>query len=135
MDNSLRDASIAELIGGLVADVRLLARQSISLARAELREELERFAAVAALVAAAAAILGVAALWLLVAVTRGLAALFGWPVWGVYAGVGLALAVVGIVLAAIARDQIDALEVLPRTRGLSHDLLNGSDDGLRRHPR
>lgn len=109
-------SSVIELMHHLFADARLLLRQEVALFRAESREQVRQLITIGALLLATAAALGTAALWLLVATTLGLSALFSWPVWGVCAGVGLVLAMVGIVLAVIVLYQVRAIEVLPKTR-------------------
>ena len=116
-----RDTSIAQLIADLVNDVRTLIRQELALARAELREELGRVLRAAALLAVALGTLAVGCLWLLVALTRAIAAVFIWPLAIVYALVGGILALVAIVLLAVAWGQIRGLRLVPKTR----DTLRG----------
>jgi hypothetical protein len=116
------EKSVAELMHELLSDARTLVRQEIALARAEFREQLNHVATVGALSVAAAVVLAAAGLWILIAVTLGLAALFHWPLWGVYLGVGIALAAIGCVLAAVIVYQARAIAMLPKTR-----------DSLRKH--
>lgn len=111
-----RQESIVELVREVVNDVSTLVRQEIALARAELREESQRAIRAAIMGTVAAGALGLALLWLLIALTQGLAAAFGWPLWSVYAGVGLVLALVGGVLLSAARKRFTTIEVLPKTR-------------------
>jgi hypothetical protein len=94
------DVSTLQLISELLRDVRTLMRQETALARAEIREEIGQAVIALAVFAAAAGTLGLAGLWMLVAVTRGIAYLFNWPLAAVYAGVGAALGIVGTVLFA-----------------------------------
>jgi hypothetical protein len=110
------DASTLQLISELLRDVRTLMRQETALARAEIREEIGQAVIALAVFAAAAGTLGLAGLWMLVAVTRGIAYLFNWPPAAVYAGVGAALGIAGTVLFAIAWHQLHTLEMLPKTR-------------------
>jgi uncharacterized membrane protein YqjE len=110
------DASITQLISNLLGDVRTLIRQEVALARAEFREELGRIIMMLVLLATAGGALALAGLWLLVGITRAIAAIFNWPLAAVYAGVGIALAVLGAVLLAIVWRQAQTLKVLPKTR-------------------
>jgi hypothetical protein len=105
-----------QLVGDLLKDLRLLLRQEVALARAEVREELGRVISAAALAAIAVGTLSIAGLWLLIAVTRGIATVFNWPVAAVYAGVGAVIGIIGVVLAAVAWRQVRTLRVLPKTR-------------------
>jgi Putative Actinobacterial Holin-X, holin superfamily III len=109
-------ASLRELIADLKIDVQTLVRQEIALARAEIREELRTILLTAAALAAGLFTLAVAGLWVLIAVTRGLAAIFEWPLWGVYAAVGVVLGAVGVILLAVARHGWQTLRILPKTR-------------------
>jgi TRAP-type C4-dicarboxylate transport system permease small subunit len=116
---ALRDesgASIAQLAANVLTDVRTLVRQELALARAELREELTRILALVAVLAVAAGALAVGGLWLLIAATRTIAEVFGWPLAAVYGAIGAALGVVGLVLLAVAWRQARRLQVLPKTR-------------------
>jgi uncharacterized membrane protein len=110
------DISTMQLIRQLLSDVRTLLRQEVALARAEIREELAQLLVALGAFAVAVGTLAVAGLWMLIAVTRGLASMFGWPLAGVYAVVGAALGIVGLVLLAIAWHQIRTIKVLPQTR-------------------
>jgi Putative Actinobacterial Holin-X, holin superfamily III len=110
------NASTLELVGDLLRDVRTLIRQETALVRAEIREEIVQAVVALAVLAVAAGTLGLAGLWVLVAVTRGIAYLFNWPLAAVYAAVGAALGIVGLVLLAIAWHQLRTLEMLPKTR-------------------
>jgi hypothetical protein len=110
------EVSTLQLVRELLGDVRTLIRQEAALARAELREELGRVLTALAVFAVAAGTLAIAGLWMLVAVTRGIAYVFNWPVAGVYAGVGAALAIIGLVLLAIVWHELRTLRVLPKTK-------------------
>jgi membrane-bound ClpP family serine protease len=107
---------MTQLISNLLGDVRMLIRQEIALARAEFREELGRIVMSLALLAAAAGALALAGLWILVGVTRAIAAIFHWPLAGVFAGIGIALGLIGLVLLAIVWRQLRTLKMLPKTR-------------------
>jgi hypothetical protein len=117
----MTQASTFQLIGELVDEVRTLLRQEVALARAELREEAVRLMAVVALGAIAAGTLAIAGLWLLIAITRALASVFALSLAIVYAGVGIVLGIVGLVMMAIVWRQVASLRVLPRTRQTLRD--------------
>ena len=110
------NASTLELVRDLLRDVRTLMHQETALARAEIREQIGQAVVALAVLAVAAGTLGLAGLWILVGVTRGIAYLFNWPLAAVYAAVGAALGIVGLVLLAIVWHQLRTLEMLPKTR-------------------
>jgi hypothetical protein len=128
-----RDASILQLVRDLLSDIRTLLRQEVALARAEIREELGRVLVVAALAAVAAGTLAIAGLWILVAVTRAIAYLFVWPLATVYAGVGVVLGMIGLLLAAIAWRQVRALTVLPKTRATLREQAHWAGRHMHEH--
>ena len=114
---AIRDGiSTMQLLNQLITDVRTLLRQELALARAEIREEVAQLVIALALFAVAAGTLAIAGLWVLIAVTRGLASIFGWPLAAVYAGVGGALGIIGLVLLAVVWHQVRTIRMLPRTR-------------------
>src|SRR5690349_20466025 len=113
MGVQLDQRSIPELIRDLIADVRMLLRQEVTLARAEIRQEIARIIMAMLLLTVAAGTLAIAGVWLLIAMTRGLAYMFAWPLAVVYAGVGAGLAVIGFVMMAIVWRQLRTLELLP----------------------
>jgi uncharacterized membrane protein YqjE len=128
------DPSTVELIREIFTDLRTLVRQELALARAEIREEQRELLTALVLLSAAIAFLSAAGIWLLVAVTRGLAAVFEWPLWGVYAGVGLTLALIGGVVAAVAWHRLRTLRVLPKTRDSLSRQVHGSLDAAVHRP-
>jgi putative superfamily III holin-X len=110
------DVSTLELVRELLRDAVTLMRQETALVRAEIREEIGQAVVALTVFGAAAATLGLAGLWMLVGLTRGIAYLFNWPLPAVYLAVGAALGIVGAVLFAIAWHQLHTLEMLPKTR-------------------
>jgi uncharacterized membrane protein YqjE len=110
------DAPARQLLGDLFTDVRTLVRQEIALARAEIREERRRLLVIGALLGAALSALALAGLWLLVALTRAIADIFNWPLWGVYAAVGVVLGAVALVLLLVVWNQLHKLRFPPKTR-------------------
>ena len=126
MNRDERDSSTAYLIGEVLADIRTLMRQEVALARAELREEVGRLLAAAALLGIGLAVLAIAGIWMLIAVTRGIAVVFSWPLAIVYAGVGAGLGVIGLVALAVASRQGTHVQVLPKTRETLQDVARGA---------
>jgi hypothetical protein len=110
------DASTFALVRELFVNLRTLIQQEAALARAEFRDELRRLLFLLMLLGAALAVLSVSALWLLVALTRELAATIGLPLSSAYAAVGLTLGVAGAVLSLLVWHHAGTIRVLPQTR-------------------
>lgn len=110
-------ATIPQLLGGVVRDLKTLLRQEVALAKAELRENLAQIQRHLALVAVGAGLLAAAALFLLETASRGLTALLAQflpldvAVW--LAPLLLALAAGGVGLVVLRRG----------TAALGHDSL------------
>ncbi|HSL82175.1 MAG TPA: phage holin family protein [Thermoanaerobaculia bacterium] len=68
-------ATIPQLLGGVVRDLKTLLQQEVALAKAEVRENVAQIQKHLALVAVGAALLAAAALFLLETASRGLTAL------------------------------------------------------------
>jgi hypothetical protein len=111
-----RSPSTRDLLASLTADVRTLAHQELALARAEMREAFQDVLRIAMLLGAAAGALAIAGVWVAVAATRAFAALFAVPLWAAYALAGLALAIVGGILIAVAQQQLRRVPLLPKTK-------------------
>ncbi|HOC19169.1 MAG TPA: phage holin family protein [Vicinamibacterales bacterium] len=106
-------ASFASLLSGAINDVRELFRQEVSLARAEIRQEVTN-AKSAAVKLGAAAVTGLfATLLLLIALARGLSDLFAMPVWAGFTIVGGVLAIAAGVLVAVAWPNIKSVSPMP----------------------
>lgn len=105
--------SIGSLLRGIVADLRLLFREEIALARVEILEQAghARGAAISLGMAAAAPAWG--AVFLLIALAMGIAALLGWPVWAGLLALALLLTLCGIVAMASGRRQLRRVHALP----------------------
>lgn len=106
-------ASLASLLSGAVNDIRELFRQEVSLARAEIRQEVVNVKS-AAVKLGAAAFTGIfAVLLLLTALAGGLSDVFDMPVWAGFAIVGGLLAIVAGVLVAVAWPNIKSVSPMP----------------------
>jgi uncharacterized membrane protein YqjE len=76
--------SLTGILGKIVDDVRELFREEVSLARAEIRQEVSAFSTVAMQFAVGAVAGGFALSFLLLGIAQGLAMLVGWPAWAGY---------------------------------------------------
>jgi hypothetical protein len=103
------------LLSRVIDDARELFREEVALARAEIREEASAWAAAAGSMAAGAAVLGMAGLFLLVALALGIAALLHWPTWAGFLIVGVVLAVAGAVAFMTGRERAHRILTLPKT--------------------
>jgi hypothetical protein len=113
-------AQTSESVGGLVRgamdDVRELFREEVALARAEIRQEMGKAASAGVQFGIAGVALWFAAMFLLVTVALGVAALFNWPAWLGFAVMAVLLAAAGLVFISHARTRLKTVEpALPRT--------------------
>ena len=107
------DTSIASLLKGIVADLRMLMREELSLARVELTAHASRAKMAAVSVGIAVAALAIGGIFLLIAIALGIADVFVWPVWAGFLVVAIALAVVGLIAYAMARRRLNAVQIVP----------------------
>ncbi|KAB8143915.1 phage holin family protein [Chloroflexia bacterium SDU3-3] len=108
-----REPSVGTLVSSIVGDVQALARQEITLAREEIREELTTAKQAGIKLGIAAAVLGVGTLFLLIALAFGLNALFSWPTWAGFTLVGVVAAVVGGIMLAAGQKQAKEVHPVP----------------------
>ncbi len=106
-------ASFAALLSGAINDVRELFRQEVSLARAEIRQEVVNAKSAAMKLGAAAVTALFATLFVLIALARGLSQLFVMPVWAGFAIVGGVLAIATGVLVAVAWPNLKSVGPMP----------------------
>jgi len=112
--------SLSSLVGGIVNDAQQLIRQEVALAKREVQQEITKVKAVAAAGAVALA-LAVVGLLLL---CHMLVYLLHWasndhvserlPLWGCYLIVGGVFLVAGGVLALVAKNKANQIDVVPR---------------------
>jgi drug/metabolite transporter (DMT)-like permease len=107
------DTSIASLLKGIVADLRMLMREELSLARVELTVQATRAKTAAVSVGIAVAALAAGAIFLLIAIALGIADALLWPVWAGFLFVAIALAVIGLIAYAVARRRLNAVQIVP----------------------
>ena len=109
------DQSIADVLRSAIQDAQDLVRGEIALAKSELREEVRRVGAGVVLMAAAAVVGIIAAVFLLAALSWGIAAALAWPVWAGFAVVGVLVAVVAGLLAYVGRSRFNGGRYMPLT--------------------
>jgi Na+/melibiose symporter-like transporter len=109
-----RDASMSQLLSGIVGDAQTLVRQEIALARQEIREELGAAKSAGIKLGIAGGVLAIGGLLLVLTLAQGIADLFNWPVWAGYGLVGVILAVAGYVLLSTAQKQIKEVTPIPQ---------------------
>jgi hypothetical protein len=109
------DASIGGLVRGALDDVRELIRDEVALARAEMRQELNKARAAGVGFGVAAVALFFAAGCVVVALSLGIAAVLEWPAWSGFAIVAVLMAIVGAVGYSAGRRAVSTVQPLPRT--------------------
>jgi hypothetical protein len=109
------ESSIADVIKDAVRDAQDLVRGEISLAKAEVRQEINRFGKGVALLAGAAVTALLAAGLLMTTLAWAISEGLGWPVWAGYGIVTLLTVLVAGALAYVGRKRIAAERHLPRT--------------------
>lgn len=110
---ALPEPSLAELVGGIVDDARLLVRKEIELARAEVKQEIATLKRGAVLAVAAGALLWFATMAVLAALALGAVAL-GAPPWAAVLGLGILLAVVGVVVLKVGTKRLAQFHAVPQ---------------------
>lgn len=105
--------SLGGLLRGIVADIRMLIREEIALARVELRGQMGLARAAAVSFAIAAASLAVGGVFLLIASATALSELMGWPRWAGFLTIAVLLTVVGCVTLFAGRRQIRKVQTVP----------------------
>lgn len=108
-----RDASVSQLLSGIVGDAQTLVRQEIALARQEIREEISEAKSAGIKFGIAGGVLAIGGLLLVLTLAQGIADLFNWPVWAGYGLVGIVLAIAGYLLLSSAQNQIKKVHPVP----------------------
>ena len=109
------DESIPDLVRGTIRDGIGLLRDEIVLVRTEMRDEFIRIKS-GLMTAAAAAVLGVLALFMILStIAWAVAYVFEWPPWAGFAAVALPLTVIAIVLAMMGRTMLSNGRFMPKT--------------------
>jgi MFS family permease len=105
--------SIGGLIRGILTDLRTLVREEIALARMEISEQAGRARAAATSFGIAAAALAFGGTFLLIALAIGIADLLHWPVWTGFLIVAVLLSLIGILMVASGRKQLQTFRAVP----------------------
>jgi len=109
------DASLAQLVGGILTDVQELTQKQIELFKVEIRDNVEKAKGIGALFAAGLATATVACLLLGIAASLGLMVMFpALPGWAAYGIVALVLAAAAGVLFGVCKQKLDSFSVLPK---------------------
>jgi uncharacterized membrane protein YqjE len=109
------EPSIADLLKNAVRDAQDLVRGEIALAKAEVRQEVSRLGAGAAMLAGAALAAVVAILFLMTTIAWAISEGFGWPVWSGFGIVTLLMVLAAIALGWSGKKRITAARHMPRT--------------------
>lgn len=105
--------SLGSLLRGVLMDLRQLMREEVALARVEIREQAGRAKMAAASLGAAAVALLLGVIFLLTAVSIGIADLLDWPVWAGYFVVALLLSIGGLLAFAAGRRRLRSVRPMP----------------------
>ena len=108
-------ASIAELIRSVLDDTRVLIREELALARAEIREEVSTVKSAAAAFAGALLTAAIGAILLAVTIGGAIAYFLNWPAWAGYGIVAVLLLAAGYLLVRYGRDRLGRIRALPQT--------------------
>lgn len=109
----VQSESIGSLLHGIFTDLRVLVREEIALARAELREQVGRARAAAISLGLAAAALAIGAVFLLIAIATAIADLLGWPVWAGFLALAVLLGFLGFAAMLFGRTQLRRVHAVP----------------------
>ena len=109
-----REASAAELLKGIIADVERLLQQELALAREELREDVQRLRRPVLGSILGTVVSAFGASILMVGFGRALTWRFEWPTWTGYALAGAGLLLIGAGVLAGVRRAFRRLDLVPR---------------------
>jgi uncharacterized membrane protein YqjE len=109
----VQSESIGSLLRGILADLRMLIREEIALARVELREQAGRAKAAALSLCLAAAALAIGLVFLLVALATAIADALDWPVWAGFLSLAVLLCVAGLAAMLFGRQQLRRVHAVP----------------------
>lgn len=105
--------SIANLLRGILGDLRTLIRDELELARTEMTDQVGRARRAAARLAMAVGAIAFGGLFLLIAIALGVADVLAWPTWAGFLIVAIALTVVGLAALIAGRRQLNAIRPIP----------------------
>lgn len=108
------EASLAELVGALVDDARLLLRKEIELARAEISGELRKARQAGIALGVGGAVTAMGALLLVIMFVQMLITFAGMAPWIAYMMVGGVLAIVGMMALIAGARRAQSIDPVPR---------------------
>ena len=109
------DQSLADLIRSTIHDAQDLVRGEIALAKAEMRQEVQKIGTGAAALAAGAVAWLIAVVFLLTALAVGLTSALGWPAWAGFAIVGGLVMLSALGLAMMGKKRFTGERRMPLT--------------------
>jgi uncharacterized membrane protein len=107
------DASLASLVGGIINDAKDLLLHEFTMAKLEMKDELNKTKTAAVSLAIGAGISAVGGLLLILMLVHLLAALTPIPLWGSYGIVGAVLLLVGVILLMSGKRTAEQVDVVP----------------------
>lgn len=107
------DASMTQLISGIIGDAQELVRQQFAMFRTELKQDVRRTKQTLVALVCGLALVSVGATLLCFMAVYGLEAAFAWPLWACFGLVGGTLAVGGSVAFYAAMKQFNEFNPLP----------------------
>jgi hypothetical protein len=107
------DASLASLVGGIINDAKDLLLHEFTMAKREMKDELNKTKTAAVSLAIGAGISAVGGLLLILMLVHLLAALTPIPLWGSYGIVGAVLLLVGVILLMSGKRTAEQVDVVP----------------------
>jgi len=107
------DASLASLVGGIINDAKDLLLHEFTMAKLEMKNELNKTKTAAVSLAIGAGIAAVGGLLLILMLVHLLTALTSIPLWGSYGIVGAVLLVIGVVLLMSGKRTAEQIDVIP----------------------
>ena len=108
-----RHDTLTATVGKIVDDVRELFREEVALARAEVRQEMSAFSAIALSFAVGAGAALFALSFLLLGIAQASAMLIGWPAWTGYIGMAIVLGIVAAITIQSARRRARTVSAVP----------------------
>ena len=108
-----QEPSLGDLFARLSQDTSRLIRQEVRLASQEMTSKVTTIGKQVGMLAAGGAVAYLGLLFLLGALTYGLSSAFGWPIWLSFLVVGIAVAIVGAILAYLGIEALKHIELTP----------------------